>query len=403
MLDDIVKAIQQMKRPTLAFPPKPTKATCLDANGNFDEDKYKMVKFTWKEEYKGKEKYKENKSKAWALTYNHCSPELKNKLKGTSRYNGLLLMMIRSYCCQFDTLNDEYMLIVGALKNLLYFLQKTTHLNADYHKDFMAMVEVIEEYGGAGSLTYFPNMIKKELDSKGINMDRATTCKMRDAKKIVPNMFLVALMLSRASGDKYGELKHNMAKNYVTGTSEYPESPEVVMRILSVYTPSPGWNRRIKQEGGGGAEGVMFAQLDGDDLWKKNITCHKCGKKGHFARECRNTNKNVDPMHANFEQQDDPDKGENIFMQNRSKWMVNKNFLQLDNQRTLLKNIRKLSKPITVHCNAGVTKINLEGELGGMTVHHNPNSIANMLSLKSVVQKHRVTYNSWDRSGVFMM
>ncbi len=89
-------------------------------------------------------------------------------------------------------------------------------------------------------------------------------------------------------------------------------------------------------------------------------------------------------------------------MQDRSKGLVNKNFLLLDNQSTvnqianpnLLKNIWKSSKPITVHCNAGVTKTDLEGELGEMTVHHNPNSIAYVLSLKSVVQKHRVTYDS---------
>jgi hypothetical protein len=30
-------------------------------------------------------------------------------------------------------------------------------------EDFMAMVKVIEKYGGAGLLTYFPNMFKKEL------------------------------------------------------------------------------------------------------------------------------------------------------------------------------------------------------------------------------------------------
>jgi hypothetical protein len=46
MPDDIVKATQQMKLPTLAFPPKPTIATCLDAKGDFDQDKYKMAKFT---------------------------------------------------------------------------------------------------------------------------------------------------------------------------------------------------------------------------------------------------------------------------------------------------------------------------------------------------------------------
>jgi len=53
------------------------------------------------------------------------------------------------------------MSIVGAIKNLLYFFQKLIQSNSDYHEGFMAMVEVIEEYGGAGSLTYFPNMIKK--------------------------------------------------------------------------------------------------------------------------------------------------------------------------------------------------------------------------------------------------
>jgi hypothetical protein len=103
--------------------------------------------------------------------------------------------------------------------------------------------------------------------------------------------------------------------------------------------------------------------------------------------------------------------GENIFMQARAKGVVNKNFLLLDNQSmvnqianpSLLKNIRKSSKPITAHCNAGVTKTNLEGQLGGMTVHHNPNSISNMLSLKSVADMHRVTYNRWDCGGLFMV
>jgi hypothetical protein len=108
-----------------------------------------MVKFTWKEQYKAtlykKEKYKENKSNTWALIFDQCLLDSKNKLKGPSGYDAIkkdndvvaLLMMIRSYYCQFDTFNDEYMLIIGAIKNLLYFFQKTTQANTDYHKDFM--------------------------------------------------------------------------------------------------------------------------------------------------------------------------------------------------------------------------------------------------------------------------
>ncbi len=166
---------------------------------------------------------------------------------------------------------------------------------------------------------------------------------------------------------------------------------------------------------------MMFVQLDGsDDSWKKNISCHNCGMKGHLKRECPNkkTNKGGEQVHANIE--DDSDEGENIFMiiegenifvQARAKGVENKNFLLLDNQSTvnqianpsLLKNIQKLSKPIIVYLNAGVTKIDIEGDIGGMTVHRNPNSIANVLSLKSVAEMHRVMYDSWDCGGMFMV
>jgi hypothetical protein len=46
------------------------------------------------------------------------------------------------------------MAIVAAIKNMFYFFQKAEQSNADYHKDFMAMLKVIEEYGGAGSMTH---------------------------------------------------------------------------------------------------------------------------------------------------------------------------------------------------------------------------------------------------------
>ncbi len=191
----------------------------MDDEGIFDEDIFDMSKFTWKEDYKAmrvrKDKYNKNKLNAWALIYGQCAPELKNKLEGTVDYNAsknmndvvLLLSMIQGYCCQFNTLNDEYMLIVGvgAIKNLLYLFQKPTQSNSDYHEDFMAMVKVkvIEECGGAGSLTYFPNMIKKELTTKGIDMDKASGDEMKEAKKTVRGKFLATLVLSGAHRDKY--------------------------------------------------------------------------------------------------------------------------------------------------------------------------------------------------------
>ncbi len=131
------------------------------------------------------------------------------------------------------TLNDKYMSIVKLLKNLFYFFQKAEQLNSEFHDDFMALVKVIEEYGGAGSLTHFPNMIRKELASKNIaDMSKATPNELKEAKGTMRDKFLAALMLNGANAAKYNKLKRSMAENYVTKTSKYPESPELVLRIL---------------------------------------------------------------------------------------------------------------------------------------------------------------------------
>ncbi len=249
--DGIVKTIQQMKKADLAYPVKPKKddPECLEDSGNPDPDAFKMAVFAWKEDYTSMkyrmERYKGNKSNAWALIYDQCLPELKNKLGGMEGYNDAkrvnnmakLLVMIRGYCCQFDLLSDKYMGVVAAIKNLFYFFQKKNQSNADYHEDFIAMLEVIEEYGGAGSMTHFPNMLKKEIKSMGTDLAKATSDQLKQAKKTVRDKVLAALMLSGANGAKYNDLKRNMKENFMTGTSRYPESPEGLLRILNAYQP----------------------------------------------------------------------------------------------------------------------------------------------------------------------
>jgi hypothetical protein len=97
------------------------------------------------------ERYKGNKSNVWALIYDQCLPELKYKLEGMEGYDDAkrtnnvakLLVMIRGYCCQFDLLSNE------------------------------CMLEVIKEYGGAGSMTHLPNMLKKEIKSMGTDLAKA--------------------------------------------------------------------------------------------------------------------------------------------------------------------------------------------------------------------------------------
>ncbi len=90
--DDMVKIIQQMNRVILHYPDKPKKtdAVCCNTNGDPDPDMFKMAVFAWKEDYRSMksrmDRYKGNKSNAWALIYDQCSAELKNKLKRTQGY-----------------------------------------------------------------------------------------------------------------------------------------------------------------------------------------------------------------------------------------------------------------------------------------------------------------------------
>jgi hypothetical protein len=86
-------------------------------------------------------------------------------------------------------------------------------------------------------------MIRKELSSKNIaDMSKAALNQLKDAKSIVRDKFLAALMLNGANAAKYNKLKHGMAESYVTGTSEYLKSPEILLCILNAYQPPPGWN-----------------------------------------------------------------------------------------------------------------------------------------------------------------
>jgi hypothetical protein len=86
--DNMVKTLQQMKKVTLSYPTKPKNQDQQSCNkdGNPDTDMFKMAVFAWKEDFKSMksrmDEYRDNESNTWALIYNQCLPELKNKLKG---------------------------------------------------------------------------------------------------------------------------------------------------------------------------------------------------------------------------------------------------------------------------------------------------------------------------------
>lgn len=118
---------------------------------------------------------------------------------------------------------------------------------------------------------------------------------------------------------------------------------------------------------------------------------------------------NNEQVHAMVSSEDDTSSDEGTMLTQNSS-VIGDTKILLDNQSTinqfatkdLLTNIRMADCPVRVFCNAGSTVTKLEGDLGNFPVFYNADSIANILSLKDA-QRHRVTYDSWDRDGVFIV
>ena len=165
------------------------------------------------------------------------------------------------------------------------------------------------------------------------------------------------------------------------------------------------------------------------------ITCFRCGETGHYASACPYSLEEAQRRLATAQSSntnDDVDTAEQLFMSGSTygyqgdhedtdtayQFLVSSNmtssntrhgahipkeWILLDSQSTvsifsnrrLLRNIRKANGWMHIHCNAGITRTNLVGDLCGYgTVWYHPDGIANILSLAEVRKRFHVTYDS---------
>jgi Zinc knuckle len=171
--------------------------------------------------------------------------------------------------------------------------------------------------------------------------------------------------------------------------------------------------------GGGGGQPRGSAQGRGSG---GEIICFRCGGQGHIAANCPNEPQQQEPAAQQQQQQqgmnlcmngaeETPDSGGGFSFSQSPAVPIPATWLLLDNQSTvdlfcnsrLLKNIRHSDQRMSVQCNTGQCTTNMVGDLPGYgTVWYDPNSIANILSLKRVASKYRVQYDS-ENGGKFIV
>ena len=156
-------------------------------------------------------------------------------------------------------------------------------------------------------------------------------------------------------------------------------------------------------------DGIAFTQKSGRDM--STVTCYSCHQTGHYANSPECSNYKGD--HSDRGESDGPPSGDGVsalmFSFYQANGKIPKTWVLLDSLSTvdifcnphLLKNIRRSSEGVRIHCNAGSRLTNLIGDLPGYgTVWYDPKAIANILSLRQVQNHYHITYNSTNRKFV---
>jgi hypothetical protein len=97
-------------------------------------------------------------------------------------------------------------------------------------------------------------------------------------EKTSRDKFITCVFLAGVDTKKYGRLKTELNNVYVAEQNNYPKTVESAVTMLSHYMNDKGVHMTDEDEGQTDQKSFMQKH--------KNVTCDKCGKKGHYAKTC---------------------------------------------------------------------------------------------------------------------
>ena len=204
-----------------------------------------------------------------------------------SKGDGLaLLEIIKSITYVFQSQKYTGQLLFESYKKFFNQVQGRTTTVKEHLTNFNNRVNVIESTGGSFSLD--PGMLRYVLNGK--KEEELDEEQLAIVHKEVRDRTLGASFMMTSDRGRFGKLIEGIDNDCNEGRNRWPASVADAYHRLTYYSNNP----RLGQRKVGGEGEIAFVNANGDTgskkkakaKNKKNITCHRCKKKGHYANEC---------------------------------------------------------------------------------------------------------------------
>ena len=381
----------------------------------------------------------DNIQKAYSLILGQCTDLLQSKMKQQTTWAAIsaaqdaigLIALIKSITFKFEDQKFLPLALYQAKANL-YNLRQGLMSNHDYLQRFNNLVDVALTYNGQLHDQAIVDIVTEKLHP-GTDYEDAT-----DAQKIIiqaaaADLYLATMFIYQSDRKRFGKLSEDLENSFTKGNNDYPDNLVSAYHLINEYknfqpktsVPSP--------------TGVAFSQKSDKtdkslEAWKKKQNCHHCGVKGHTRPDCPRKDEIIEEdtdstataskkpaakpipkkktvrKAITFTTKDEPEEEEvedsylNYgFCTTTSDGIKLRNMILLDSQSTvdLFCNPKMVARTWT--CDESITVRGNGGSLTTKTkallrnygeIWFDNRAITNILSLKNVREKYRVTFDS---------
>jgi hypothetical protein len=334
------------------------------------------------------EAHNDFRARLFNVVMGQCTPALEDRVKSHAQWaniqqDGLeLLRVIKTITYTFEDrryLGDALL----DVKEEFYRMHQGKHESLQkYYERFMNQVDVMNEVGVS---------VVDEAMCADVARANGRPGAPNDDDRAEALERTLAMRFIRGGNIRFKTYLTELRHSALNGVTNYPATLTLAYNIMQRREdPGPPTYDNT--------EAIAFVTAGRDGRTFRDVKCFSCSKKGHYATQCP--------------ENDAPEANEGIVFANTSnRKCVPANWVLLDseanvdlfcNQR-MLKNIRRVNKSMTVHCNAGSRVTNMMGDLPGYPypVWYSPHAIANILSLSNVsnVPRWWVNYDSSNGHG----